>query len=153
LKSRDTILFDWGATIQGYRSDLTRCFVAGRILPVFADAYQMVLEAQQAAIERVKPGVMLKEVDDAARKVLSGSKFPVYGHGTGHGIGLHIHESPAVSGRNGKELREGMVITIEPGIYMPGRFGIRIEDDVLVGSRGPKVLSRLAKDLGSISLQ
>ncbi|MBN1844302.1 MAG: aminopeptidase P family protein [Sedimentisphaerales bacterium] len=144
------ILFDWGATVAGYRSDLTRCFVAGRIRPVFAEAYQWVLEAQLAAIEEVKDGATLKQVDAAARNVLQKSPWPVYGHGTGHGLGLYIHEDPFLNERAGGLLRDGMIITIEPGLYLAGKFGIRIEDDVLVTGRGARVLSRLAKDLDSV---
>lgn len=146
------VLFDWGATVGGYRSDLTRCYVAGTIRPVFADAYRWVLEAQLAAIDRVAPGVRLSEVDAAAREVLRRSRWPLYGHGTGHGIGLRVHEDPSVSGRSRLLCQEGMVLTVEPGIYVPGRFGIRIEDDVLVTASGVRVLSSLGKDLGSVLL-
>ncbi len=153
LKIRDTILFDWGATLNGYRSDLTRCYAVGRILPVFAEAYRRVLESQMAAISVVKAGVRLKDVDAAARQVLRGRGLPMYGHGTGHGLGLQVHEGPYVNGKQEMEMREGMVVTIEPGVYVSGSYGIRIEDDVLVGARGPKVLSRLAKDFASILLK
>jgi len=151
-RAHQPILFDWGATVNGYRSDLTRCYVAGTIRPTFAEAYQWVLEAQLAAINKVTPGVPLCEVDDAARKVLRRSPWPLYGHGTGHGIGLRVHEAPAVSARSQQPCQEGMVITIEPGIYVPGRFGIRIEDDVLVTANGAKVLSTLGKGLASVTL-
>jgi Xaa-Pro aminopeptidase len=159
-RQNQSILFDWGATVNGYRSDLTRCFVLGRIRPVFAEAYQRLLEAQLAAIEEVRDGVPLGQVDGAARKVLKGSRWPMYGHGTGHGLGLKIHEAPFLKPSDNKArrkekevLREGMVITVEPGIYVPDRFGIRIEDDVLVTKRGAKVLTSLAKDLDSVKLE
>jgi len=159
-RQNQSILFDWGATVNGYRSDLTRCFVLGRIRPVFADAYQRLLEAQLVAIDEVRDGVPLEQVDNAARKLLKRSKWPIYGHGTGHGLGLKIHESPFLkppikgAKRGDKDvLREGMVITIEPGIYVPGRFGMRIEDDVLVTKRGANVLTSLAKDLDSVKLE
>jgi Xaa-Pro aminopeptidase len=159
-RRNQSILFDWGATVNGYRSDLTRCFVRGIIRPVFAEAYQRLLEAQLAAIEEVREGALLEQVDSAARKLLKRSKWPIYGHGTGHGLGRKIHEAPFLkptgkaAKRGAKEvLREGMVITIEPGIYVPGRFGIRIEDDVLVTKRGAKVLTSLAKDLDSVKLR
>lgn len=147
LRSSHTLLFDWGASVNGYRSDLTRCYVTGRIPPVFAEAYQRVLEAQLAAIEEIRPGVAIKQVDQVARNVLKKSKLPVYGHGTGHGIGLDIHEAPALYGRSEAVLEEGMIVTIEPAVYVPGKFGIRIEDDVLVTANGKKVLSRLDKTL------
>lgn len=158
LRKGQTILIDWGATVEGYKSDLTRCYAAGKIRPVFADVYKCVLEAQMSAIEAVRPGVGLAEVDAAARKTLRrglkklSRSFGVYEHGTGHGLGLNVHEAPIVSNRSKGELKEGMVITIEPGVYVPGRFGVRIEDDVQVTAHGRKVLSRLDKDPESISL-
>ena len=152
LRQNQSILFDWGARVNGYRSDLTRCFVTGRIRPVFADVYKWVLEAQMAAIAEVREGNLLSQVDRAAREVLDRSPFPVYGHGTGHGLGLFIHEEPKLYPQTQGTLQENMVITIEPGVYLPGRFGIRIEDDVLVTKKGPKVLSSLAKDLNSVKL-
>jgi len=151
LRAGQSVLFDWGATVSGYRSDLTRCYVSGRIRPAFADAYRWVLEAQAAAIAEVKAGQTIAQVDVAARKVLRRSGLPLYGHGTGHGLGLDVHEQPRINARNQDELREGMVVTIEPAVYLPGRFGIRIEDDVLVGKRGAAVLSTLPKDLGAVA--
>jgi len=144
VKNRSTILFDWGAAYQGYRSDLTRCWVVGKIPPDFAEAYRIVLDAQLAAIQKVKPGAAIADVDAAARACFP-KKFPVYGHGTGHGIGLNIHEGPALGPRATGELRPGMVITVEPGIYLPGKFGIRIEDNVQVTDTGHRLLSNLAK--------
>ena len=152
LRKGQSLLFDWGAQHNGYRSDLTRCFVAGRIRPDFAEAYARVLDAQAAAIQAIKPGVSLKAVDQAARAAI-GDSMPMYGHGTGHGIGLKIHEGPALSANSKGQLAEGMVVTVEPGVYVPGRFGIRIEDDVVVTARGAKLLSRLAKDSDSLTLQ
>lgn len=158
LRKGQTILIDWGATIEGYKSDLTRCYAAGKIRPAFADVYMCVLEAQLSAIDTVRPGVGLAEVDAAARKTLRkglkklSKSFGVYEHGTGHGLGLNVHESPLISKRSKGELKEGMVITIEPGVYVPGRFGIRIEDDVQVTAHGRKVLSQLGKDLDSVRL-
>ncbi|KPK76246.1 MAG: hypothetical protein AMJ79_07310, partial [Phycisphaerae bacterium SM23_30] len=149
LKKNQSILFDWGAAVAGYRSDLTRCLVAGKIRPAFAEAYQWLLEAQTSAIEAVRPGASLRRIDDIARKALLKSPFGIYEHGTGHGIGLAVHEQPILNRKSKGELCEGMVVTVEPGIYVPGRFGIRIEDDVLVTARGYRVLSTLAKDLDS----
>lgn len=151
LKAGQPCLFDWGACYEGYRSDLTRCGIVGRIRPVFAEAYRRVLESQHAAIEVVKPGARVCEVDAAARAALVGVDG-AFSHGTGHGIGLDVHEGPGVSPRSAGELAEGMVITIEPGVYRPGRFGIRIEDDVLVTRRGCSILSTLPKDLDSLVL-
>jgi len=166
LGTNQSILIDWGATVGGYRSDLTRCFLVGRIRPAFMDAYQWVLEAQLAAIEAVRPGVEFVQVDRAARNLLMKSlkstklrafrgldwRKVVYDHGTGHGLGLNIHEAPSLSKKSKGVLKEGMVITVEPGIYIPGRFGIRIEDDVLVTRKGRTLLSRLGKDLNTVTL-
>ncbi len=152
LKQNQPVLIDWGATVNGYKSDLTRCFCSGRIPPDFAEAYQRVLEAQLSAIEEVKPGIPLSQVDAAARGVMQKSGLPVYGHGTGHGIGLDIHEEPRLHPKNKQLLEEGMVITIEPAVYLPGKWGIRIEDDVLVTAKGRRVLSTQAKRLTDIAL-
>ena len=150
LKKSHTILCDWGATVDGYRSDLTRCFVKGRIPPSFKEAYKWVLEAQLAAIAEIRAGASIKTIDQAARNVIKKSKFPIYQHGTGHGLGLEIHESPLLSVHAEGHINEGMVITIEPGVYLPGKFAIRIEDDVLVTATGRKVLSNLPKDTHSL---
>jgi Xaa-Pro aminopeptidase len=151
LKDNQTFLFDWGATVNGYKSDLTRCYGTGKIPPVFIEAYKWVLEAQLSAIKAVKSGVRLAEVDEAARKVMRRSKLPVYGHGTGHGLGLDIHEEPRLSQAGTGELAEGMIVTVEPGVYLPERFGIRIEDDVLVTATGATCLTRFPKDLASLA--
>jgi len=152
LKRGEPFLIDWGAIWKGYRSDLTRCFVVGKIPTAFADAYRWVLKAQVAAINAVASGVPLSAVDGAAREVLGRSGYPLYGHGTGHGIGLKVHEGPVVSARSQSKLEEGMVVTIEPGVYVEGKFGIRIEDDVLVTSGGRWVLSRMGKGQESLRL-
>jgi Xaa-Pro aminopeptidase len=150
LRKNQPILIDWGATFAGYRSDLTRCFVLGRIPPDFAEAYRWVLEAQAAAIKAVKPDIPLTVVDQAARNVLKKARLPVYGHGTGHGLGLAVHEGPALGPKSKGVLEAGMVLTIEPGVYLPGRFGIRIEDDVLVTTAGARILSSMPKNLESV---
>ena len=105
------------------------------------------MEAQLAAIDKVRPGVKISDIDAVARKILSRSKWPVYEHGTGHGLGLKVHEQPALSRQSKTVLEEGMVITIEPGLYIPGRFGIRIEDDVLITRDGHEVLTSVPKEL------
>ena len=151
LRKGQSLLFDWGATIDGYRSDLTRCYVAGRIRPVFAKAYTLVLEAQMAAIKEIRPGITLSQVDAVARGQLKNVPG-AYDHGTGHGIGLDIHEAPTMAPNASAILQQGMVVTVEPGIYMLGKFGIRIEDDVLVTAKGATVLSKLPKDLESVCL-
>jgi Xaa-Pro aminopeptidase len=141
LKKNDTVLIDFGAKYNGYCSDITRCFVVGRGDRFFNSVFDAVEQAQLAAIQMVKAGAEIACVDAAARKTLAKSGLPVYGHGTGHGLGIEIHESPFIKPENGGVLKEGQVITIEPGVYVPGKIGIRIEDDVLVTKSGCKILT------------
>ena len=142
------LLIDWGATFDEYCSDLTRMMVAGRIPPKLARIYEVVLQAQLAAIDRIKPGVMLEDVDQAARRVIEDAgQAKHFTHALGHGIGLEIHEAPRVAAGQSRPLRPGMVITVEPGIYLRGWGGVRIEDDVLVTRTGHEVLTSLPKSL------
>jgi Xaa-Pro aminopeptidase len=154
LGKRGLLLVDFGARAGGYASDLTRCLFAGKIPPHIARAYEVVLAAQEAGIRRAGPRVPLVEVDAAARAVMAAAGLgPKFAHGTGHGLGLEVHEPPAL-GPTVKEgsLQAGMVVTIEPGVYLRGEFGIRIEDDVLVTGRGRRVLSGLPKTLEAMVL-
>ncbi len=141
LKQKDTVLIDFGAKYKGYCSDITRCFVVGRSTVFYKKVYDVVEQAQAAAIKIIKGGVKMNDVDAAARKVIKDSGLPVYGHGTGHGFGLEIHESPFLKVGAKGSLRAGQVITIEPGIYIPGKLGVRIEDDVLVTEGGSRILT------------
>ncbi len=141
------VLIDWGATVCGYMSDLTRVVSTGKISPKFQRVYQTVLQAQQAAIDRIRPGAELVEVDRAARSVIADAGFGKYfGHGLGHGFGLEIHELPRLSPASQGALEPGMVVTVEPGIYLPGWGGVRIEDDILVTSDGNELLTNLPRD-------
>jgi Xaa-Pro aminopeptidase len=153
LTANSPLLVDWGARYKGYCSDLTRCLFFGHVAPQMREIYQIVLDAQLAAIAAIKPGAHGKKVDKAARDVITkagyGEKF---GHGTGHGLGRDIHESISLSRLSTTVLEPGMVITVEPGIYLPGIGGVRIEDDVLVTKTGHRVLSSLPKDLASAEL-
>jgi Xaa-Pro aminopeptidase len=142
LKRNDTVLIDFGAKYKGYCSDITRCFVVGRPTASYKKVYDVVEQAQAAAIKMIKAGVKIKDVDAAAREVIDDNDLPVYGHGTGHGLGLEIHESPFLKVESRGTLKAGEVITIEPGIYIPGRLGVRIEDDVLVTEGGCRILTR-----------
>jgi Xaa-Pro aminopeptidase len=141
------ILIDWGAlSPHGYRSDLTRVLVTGKISPKLERIYRVVLKAQRRAIAKMRPGILASEVDAAARDVIANEGFGKYfGHGLGHGVGLDIHEEPRLSKSNSQPLKPGMVITIEPGIYLPGFGGVRIEDDVLVTRDGHDVLTSVPK--------
>lgn len=142
LRKKDSVLIDFGARYKGYCSDITRCFVVGGMTALYSKVYDVVEQAQAAAIRIIKPGVKITQVDAAARKVIEKSGLPVYGHGTGHGFGLEIHESPFLKVDTKGTLEAGQVITIEPGVYMPGKLGVRIEDDILVTETGYKILTR-----------
>ena len=142
------LLIDWGALCDGYASDLTRTLKLSASGDAFARAHEVVLEAQLAAISAIKPGVSTREVDNAAREVLRAAGMEkAFKHGLGHGVGLQIHESPRMSAVGDDPLQSGMIITVEPGVYFDGEFGIRIEDDVLVTETGCEVLSDLPKGL------
>ena len=142
LKKNDTVLIDFGVRFKGYCCDITRCFVVGRPNPFYKKVFTVVRDAQCAALKMIKPGVAAKKVDAAAREVIRKSGLPVYSHGTGHGIGLEVHERPVVSAGSKAKLQPGMVLTIEPAVYVPGRLGIRIEDDVLVTKTGYRILTK-----------
>ncbi len=142
LKQKDTVLIDFGAKYKGYCSDITRCFAVGGPTTFYKKVYDVVEQAQAAAIKMIKAGVKINRVDAAAREVIDKNDLPVYGHGTGHGLGLEIHESPFLKVESKGTLKAGEVITIEPGVYIPGKLGVRIEDDVLVTETGYRILTR-----------
>ncbi len=135
-------MIDVGARYKGYCSDITRCFAVGRPTTFYKKVYDVVQQAQAAALKMVKAGVPIKKVDAAARKIIAGHNLPIYGHGTGHGLGLEVHEEPVLNAESKGKLKAGEVITIEPGIYIPGKLGIRIEDDILVTETGYKILTQ-----------
>lgn len=142
------LLVDWGAKFQGYTSDMTRTLSVGTITPKMQQLYPVVLDAHLAAIDAIRPGARLCDVDAAARQVIDKAGYgQAFSHGLGHGIGLQVHESPRMASIEQGELLEGMVITVEPGVYLPGELGIRIEDDVLVTANGCEVLCSLPKGL------
>lgn len=141
-----TALFDFGARVGGYHSDLTRSFALDRIPGKYRRIHDLVRRAQRAALAAVRPGARLADVDRAAREVIvRGGYGGAFGHSTGHGVGLEVHELPVVGPRARGRLKPGMVFTVEPGVYLPGEFGVRIEDDVLVTEDGCEVLSRLPR--------
>ena len=145
-------LCDWGAVSpKGYHSDLTRVWATGKVPPKLHRIYEVVLNAQQAAIAAIRPGMKCQDVDGVARKVIEQAGYSKYfGHGLGHGIGLDIHEGPRLSPISTDELKPGMVVTVEPGIYLPGFGGVRIEDDVLVTRDGYEVLTSIPRELGGV---
>ena len=150
IRKGGIVLIDWGAKWGGYCSDLTRVVAIGKMPAKMRDIYQIVLEAQLAAIDAIRPGAMFKDIDAVARRIISKAGYGrQFGHSLGHGIGLEIHEQPTLSQRSEGPLQPGQVVTVEPGIYLPGQGGVRIEDDVLVTRDGATVLSDLPKTLES----
>lgn len=148
IAGSDFVLVDWGACEGLYRSDLTRILVTGKISPKLRKIYGVVLKAQMAAIRAIRPGVRCEQVDDVARRIISKAGYGKrFGHGLGHGIGLDIHERPRLTRANDTVLRPGMVVTVEPGIYLPGWGGVRIEDDILVTRDGYELLTDVGKEL------
>jgi len=148
LSRRAPVLIDFGCRVNGYGSDLTRTLHFGRAPRAFRDAYATVREAQQQGCDAVCAGVPAAEIDALVRGHIDAAGLGLYfEHGLGHGIGLEMHEAPLLSWRNTAPLEPGEVITIEPGVYLPGAFGIRIEDDMLVTADGGIVLSSLPRTL------
>jgi Xaa-Pro aminopeptidase len=142
LRQCDCLFVDFGVDYQGYKSDLTRTFFLGKIPSKISKIYQIVRQAQVKAINKIKPGVRIGEIDKSARQYIARHGYGgFFAHNLGHGIGLEIHEQPTISAHNKALLEEGMVFTIEPAIYLPNRFGIRIEDDIVVTKQGCEVLS------------
>lgn len=153
LSESDFTLVDWGVNSGLYMSDLTRVIVTGRISPKLRKIYGVVLKAQLAAIDAIRPGRTCEQVDRVARKIITRAGFgKAFGHGLGHGTGLEIHEAPRLAVGQKTKLRPGMIVTVEPGIYVPGWGGVRIEDDVLVTRTGHEVLSDVPKELGDCQL-
>ena len=151
VPARGFVVCDFGVILSDYCSDMTRTVYVGRPSSAERSAYLAVKEAQQAAMETVRPGVSVGEVDRAARKSLQKNGLGKYfTHSTGHGVGLEIHEVPRVGAGQTEILQPGMVITIEPGVYVPGRWGVRIEDMVVVTERGCEVLTPTSKELVEI---
>jgi Xaa-Pro aminopeptidase len=140
------IIFDIGARFEGYHSDMTRTVFTGRPDAQARALYETVLEAQRRAIEAIRPGAEAREVDAAARGFIDGAGHGGrFGHGTGHGVGLQVHEAPRIGPRSQESLAEGMVLTVEPGIYVPGGGGVRIEDMVVVTQHGHRVMTPAPK--------
>ncbi|MBQ8869359.1 MAG: aminopeptidase P family protein [Oscillospiraceae bacterium] len=148
LKHGDLITMDFGADFNGYKSDMTRTVALGAVSDEQKKVYNIVLEAQEKAIEQVKEGMVCSEIDKIARDVIKSYGYGEYfGHALGHSVGLDIHESPNFSPKCDTLLKEGMILSVEPGIYLPKKFGVRIEDLVYVTEKGPINLTKSKKSL------
>ena len=150
--ARDTlVVVDMGCVVDGYCSDCTRTFATGTIPDDAAEVYELVLKTQTASLEQVRPGAACSDVDAFARERITEAGYGErFGHGLGHGVGLEVHELPTLSRMGEGELRAGHVVTVEPGIYLPDRFGVRIEDLVVVDDSGCDVLSAFPKELTTV---
>lgn len=148
LEKGDFVILDFGATYEGYHSDMTRTVVMGRASKKQKEIYELVLQAQMQATQAIAPGITGKEVDRVARDWIASQGYGEYfEHATGHGIGLEVHEAPLLRRTSEDVLKAGMVVTVEPGIYLPDMGGVRIEDDVLVTETGQEVLTKAPKHL------
>ncbi|MBF6087963.1 aminopeptidase P family protein [Nocardia cyriacigeorgica] len=148
LATGDFVKLDFGAVVGGYHSDMTRTLVLGRPADWQREVYELVREAQRAGREALRPGVPVADVDGAARAVIDAAGHgALFVHGLGHGVGLRIHEAPGIAKAGTGTLLSGVAVTVEPGVYFPGRGGVRIEDTLVVREGGPELLTRTSKDL------
>ncbi len=148
----ELVTLDFGAYYRGYCSDITRTVMIGAPDPRQREIYGVVLEAQLHALDRIRPGMSGKEADALARDVIRRYGYGEhFGHGTGHGVGMEIHEAPRLSSQSDSVLEPGMVVTVEPGIYIPDFGGVRIEDDIVITESGIEILTRSAKELITVT--
>ena len=152
VREAEPVLFDWGAEVEGYRSDITRVVFVGRVPDRFREIYELVLAAHDAAMAAIKPGVRCPTVDKIARDIIKDAGYgEEFRHGLGHGLGLEIHEEPRFAAKpktgRGAALRKHMIMTVEPGVYLDGVGGVRIEDDVLVTADGHEQLTTTPRQL------
>ncbi len=151
LEQGQLVVIDWGAKLDGYCSDCTRTVAIGEPGPEAREAYELVLGAQQVGLDELHAGGDGRQIDRAVRDIIYGAGHEGhYGHGLGHGVGLEIHEAPTLSFRSEDTLAAGNVVTVEPGVYLPGRFGIRIEDLVVITDDGIRILTSIPKGLRSV---
>ncbi|GIO31809.1 MULTISPECIES: M24 family metallopeptidase [Paenibacillus] len=148
IQHGDLLMFDMGVYADGYASDITRTFAVGEVSPELKKIYNAVLEANLQGIQAIKPGVTLASVDKAARDAIEKAGYgPYFLHRLGHGLGMDVHEYPSVHGNNADLVQPGMVFTVEPGVYVAGLGGVRIEDDIFVTDNGVEVLTSYPKEL------
>lgn len=148
LENGDFVTMDFGAYMNGYCSDITRTIVLGTLTDRHREIYETVLEAQMLTLEKIKPGMTGAEADAIARDYIASKGFGDYfGHGTGHGLGMEVHEEPRLARTGSVVLKPGMVVTVEPGIYIPGFGGVRIEDDIVITDNGMRRLTNSSKQL------
>jgi Xaa-Pro aminopeptidase len=148
ISAGELVVIDWGAVLDGYCSDCTRTLATGELGDESHAVYQLVLEAQLAGLGAVRPGVSGRDADGTARAVIdAGGHAEHFGHGLGHGVGLEVHEAPRLSQRSDSVLARGNMVTVEPGVYLPGRLGVRIEDLVAVTESGCEILTGVPKEL------
>jgi Xaa-Pro aminopeptidase len=153
LAAGELVTIDFGTRVAGYHSDETVTLAVGEVLPRLREIYEIVLSAHDQALAAVRPGVSLKEIDAIARDYIVGCGYGAYfGHGLGHGVGLEVHEAPTVSSRSEAMAVEGMVFTIEPGIYVPDLGGVRIEDTIEVTADGCRLITCLPKEFRSLTV-
>ncbi len=146
------VVIDWGAELDGYCSDCTRTVATGELSERAQEAYALVRSAQLTGLEAIRAGADGREVDGLARAVIEqGGHGQHYGHGLGHGVGLEVHEAPRLSQRSEDRLQAGTVVTVEPGVYLPGELGVRIEDLVVVSDRSCEILTTMSKQLRTVS--
>jgi Xaa-Pro dipeptidase len=151
LRAGDLLVVDWGATVDGYISDLTRTFAVGKVDEEYRKIHQIVREANAAGRAAAQPGLPCANVDIAARTVIEKAGYGQYfTHRTGHGIGMEAHEDPYMRGDNMQLLEPGMAFTVEPGIYLPGRNGVRIEDNIVISESGAECLSDMPRELREV---
>ncbi len=148
VRAGDMVVIDWGAELSGYHSDCTRTVAVGEPGAEARQVYDLVLRAQLAGLEAVRSAAATRDVDGVARQIIQDAGHGEhFGHGLGHGVGLDIHEPPRLSQRSDETLKRGSVVSVEPGVYLPGRFGVRIEDLVIVGDEGPEIMTGISKEL------
>ncbi len=153
LTNGDFLTMDFGAVCDGYHSDMTRTVAIGGVTDEMRRVYDTVLRAQAAALDALRPGATTAEIDAAARDVITAAGYgEAFTHSTGHGVGLEIHEGPNLSARGAESLQPGQIVTVEPGIYLPGRFGVRIEDMACITPDGFRNLTNARKDLIILSV-